>query len=156
MTWVKPSFLWMMYRSGWATKPGQERVLAVTLTRQGLDSALGEAALSTHDPGVHATREAWRLALDTSTVRVQWDPERDLSLQPLPYRCLQLGLAGPAVERYVDVWTVGVRDVTDEARAIHALVEAGDADAAGERLPVERAYPVAPETRRRLGMPSRA
>jgi len=23
MTWIKPSFLWMMYRSGWATKPGQ-------------------------------------------------------------------------------------------------------------------------------------
>ncbi|WP_458785448.1 DUF4291 family protein [Vallitalea sediminicola] len=21
MTWVKPSFLWMMYRSGWAKKP---------------------------------------------------------------------------------------------------------------------------------------
>lgn len=27
MTWIKPSFRWMMYRSGWATKPGQERVL---------------------------------------------------------------------------------------------------------------------------------
>ncbi|WP_454855208.1 DUF4291 family protein [Promicromonospora soli] len=27
MTWVKPSFCWMMYRCGWATKPGQERVL---------------------------------------------------------------------------------------------------------------------------------
>jgi hypothetical protein len=26
-TWVKPSFLWMMYRSGWATTPGQERIL---------------------------------------------------------------------------------------------------------------------------------
>jgi hypothetical protein len=31
MTWIKPSFLWMMYRSGWATKPGQERVLAITI-----------------------------------------------------------------------------------------------------------------------------
>jgi hypothetical protein len=27
MTWIKPSFLWMMYRSGWATTPGQERIL---------------------------------------------------------------------------------------------------------------------------------
>lgn len=25
MTWIKPSFLWMMYRSGWATKKDQER-----------------------------------------------------------------------------------------------------------------------------------
>jgi Domain of unknown function (DUF4291) len=23
MTWIKPSFLWMAYRSGWASKPGQ-------------------------------------------------------------------------------------------------------------------------------------
>ena len=35
MTWIKPSFLWMMYRCGWATKPGQERVLAVEITRAG-------------------------------------------------------------------------------------------------------------------------
>ncbi|MFB9625482.1 DUF4291 family protein [Nonomuraea helvata] len=30
MTWIKPSFLWMMYRCGYATKPGQERVLAIS------------------------------------------------------------------------------------------------------------------------------
>lgn len=24
MTWIKPSFCWMMYRSGWAMKSGQE------------------------------------------------------------------------------------------------------------------------------------
>jgi hypothetical protein len=29
MTWIKPSFLWKMYLSGWATKPGQERVVLV-------------------------------------------------------------------------------------------------------------------------------
>lgn len=38
-TWIKPSFLWMMYRSGWATKPSQERVLAVEITRSGFESA---------------------------------------------------------------------------------------------------------------------
>lgn len=31
MTWIKPSFLWMMYRSGWATKENQERILAIKL-----------------------------------------------------------------------------------------------------------------------------
>ncbi|XVQ86939.1 DUF4291 family protein [Microbispora siamensis] len=33
MTWIKPSFLWMMYRCGWATKPGQTRVLAIDIMR---------------------------------------------------------------------------------------------------------------------------
>jgi hypothetical protein len=32
LTWIKPPFLWMMYRCGWATKPGQETVLDVAIT----------------------------------------------------------------------------------------------------------------------------
>jgi hypothetical protein len=40
MTWIKPSFLWMMYRCGWATKPGQERVLAVSISRVPIEQAL--------------------------------------------------------------------------------------------------------------------
>src|SRR5688500_10455476 len=35
MTWIKPSFAWMMHRCGWATKPGQEHVLALRITREG-------------------------------------------------------------------------------------------------------------------------
>ena len=35
MTWIKPSFLWMMERSNWGRKPGQEYVLAVRITRAG-------------------------------------------------------------------------------------------------------------------------
>ena len=27
MTWIKPSFLWMMYRSNWGTKKNQECIL---------------------------------------------------------------------------------------------------------------------------------
>ncbi|WP_287521521.1 DUF4291 family protein [Okeania sp. SIO2C2] len=33
MSWIKPNFLWMMYRSGWGTKTGQEVILAVTIKR---------------------------------------------------------------------------------------------------------------------------
>ncbi|HEY0697682.1 MAG TPA: DUF4291 family protein, partial [Micromonospora sp.] len=40
MTWIKPSFLWMMYRCGWGDKPGQEHVLAVEITRVGFEWAL--------------------------------------------------------------------------------------------------------------------
>ncbi|WP_449400091.1 DUF4291 family protein [Chryseobacterium wanjuense] len=31
MTWIKPNFLWMMYRNGWGTKDDQEYVLAIHL-----------------------------------------------------------------------------------------------------------------------------
>ena len=29
MSWIKPNFLWMMYRSSWSAKEGQERILAI-------------------------------------------------------------------------------------------------------------------------------
>src|SRR5438105_2783187 len=40
MTWIKPSFLWMMHRSSWATKRGQEFVLAIDMLKVGFDWAL--------------------------------------------------------------------------------------------------------------------
>ena len=29
MTWIKPSFLWMMYRCGWGIKENQEHILPI-------------------------------------------------------------------------------------------------------------------------------
>lgn len=68
----------------------------------------------------------------------QWAPERDLRLNALPYRSLQLGLAGDASRLYADEWTVSIRDVTPLARRIYALVRDGELDAAGRLLPEER------------------
>jgi len=50
MTWIKPSFGWMMYRSGWGRKPGQECVLAIEITRGGWEWALGHSCLSHYAP----------------------------------------------------------------------------------------------------------
>lgn len=150
MTWIKPSFLWMMYRCGWATKAGQETVLAVEITRAGFDRALREACLSHYVPAVHPDRAAWREALRAAPARVQWDPERDLHLNPLPYRSLQLGLSGTASRAYADEWTVSIRDVTPLVREIHGLLRSGagggpGAEAAARALlPVETPYPAGP------------
>ena len=140
MTWIKPSFLWMMYRCGWGTKAGQETVLAVDITREGFEWALRNACLSSYVRGVHPDLASWQRELRSAPARVQWDPERDLRLQPLSYRSLQLGLSGEAVRSYADEWTVGIRDVTPLAREIHALVSGGDLDSAARLLPQERPY----------------
>ncbi|MFJ2441341.1 DUF4291 domain-containing protein [Streptomyces sp. NPDC087658] len=141
MTWIKPSFLWMMYRCGWATKEGQETVLAVEISRDGFDWALRSACLSHYDSSVHPDQKSWKRALKPSPARVQWDPERDLHLTPQPHRSLQLGLTGEAARRYADEWIVSVRDVTPLAHRIHTLVRAGGAAEARELLPLETAYP---------------
>jgi hypothetical protein len=142
MTWIKPSFLWMMYRSGWATKPGQERVLAVEITRDGFEWALAHACLSHFDPAHDRDRQSWVARLKASPVRVQWDPERSLRMGVLPYRSLQVGLSGEAVTRYVDEWIIGLTDVTETVHTIHALLRACDEAAARALLPPERPYPL--------------
>ncbi|MCL2582376.1 MAG: DUF4291 domain-containing protein [Streptosporangiales bacterium] len=154
MTWIKPSFLWMMYRSGWGSKPGQERVLAVDITREGLEWALEHAALSSFERGTYGSHEEWAERKKRSPVRVQWDPERSLTqtLAPLPYRSLQVGLSGEAARRYVDEWILGITDVTDVAHQIHDLVTVGDTAAASALLPSEQPYEVPEHIRCHVGM----
>ncbi|WP_285751610.1 DUF4291 domain-containing protein [Lentzea sp. NBRC 105346] len=127
MTWIKPSFLWMMYRCGWGLKEGQERVLAIRILRSGFDWAVANAVSS-------------RVVGGNPDVRVQWDPERDLHLRPQQHRAIQIGLRGDAVRRYVHDWTVSITDVTGLAHEIHGLVRAGDLEAAAKHLPAERPY----------------
>src|SRR5690242_19745638 len=40
MTWIKPSFLWLMARSNWGRKRGQECTLAIRISRNGWDRSL--------------------------------------------------------------------------------------------------------------------
>ncbi|WP_436772169.1 DUF4291 domain-containing protein [Yinghuangia sp. YIM S09857] len=151
MTWVKPSFLWMMYRCGWATKKLQERVLALEITREGFESALAGACLSHFDANVYPDRDTWGTRLHRTSVRVQWDPERDFHLRPLAHRSLQLGLAGWATRAYADEWLVSVRDVTALAHEMHDLVRAGDLAAASALLPDERPYDLTPDLTATIG-----
>ena len=151
MTWIKPSFRWMMYRCGWATKPGQERVLAVKIARVGFEWALSHSAFAHFDAALHADHDAWRTSL-ASPVRVQWDPERDLAFRPLDHRSIQIGLGGRAVPRYCDEWIVGIDDVTDLAHACHTALRAHGPAAAAEFLPAERPYPVPRGIAARIGM----
>ena len=130
-----------MYRSDWASKAHQERVLALRIKRIGLDWALQHACLSHFNAAAHASPEAWKDHLQAAPVRIQWDPERDLHLNPLPDRAIQIGLSGEAVPRYVEDWVVEITDVTDLAHDIQALVQAGSLQEAEARLPREVVYP---------------
>ncbi|HEY7973844.1 MAG TPA: DUF4291 domain-containing protein, partial [Ktedonobacterales bacterium] len=152
MTWIKPSFLWMMERCGWASKPGQERTLAIRISRVGWEEALGLAALTTFEPQVAGDYDAWRHALDTAPVRVQWDPERNLHGQPQEQRAIQVGLSRQVVPRYVNEWTLAIEDITPLVRSLRHLIGSGRATEAMRRLPRERPYPVSEALARRLGM----
>ena len=121
MTWIKPSFLWMMYRCGWATKEGQERVLAIDIKRTAFDYIVKNAVLSTFHPETDGTMEEWKRMIQNSDIRCQWDPERDIWGNPLEYRSIQLGLRRQAVESYVKDWIVGIEDITDYVLEMDAM-----------------------------------
>ncbi|MFB7200281.1 DUF4291 domain-containing protein [Streptomyces sp. NPDC056240] len=142
MTWIKPSFLWMMYRCGWGTKEGQETILAIEITRDGFEWALEHACLAHYEHGLHPDRATWKRQLKRAPARVQWDPERNLYLQPLPHRSLQLGLAGEAAHRFADEWTVSITDITTLAHETHAHARNRHLDVAQQLLPPEHPYPV--------------
>ena len=139
MSWIKPGFLWMMYRSGWATKEGQERVLAVHIERAGFDRILSLAVASSFDREAHATREAWQAAAKDSDVRLQWDPDHDPHGAPQPRRAIQLGLRGAVLRNYATTWIRGIEDITPFVREQHAHVKSGELDRL--LLPSERVYP---------------
>ncbi|MES2036715.1 MAG: DUF4291 domain-containing protein [Pseudomonadota bacterium] len=112
MSWIKPNFLWMMFRSGWAQKPGQERVLAIRIKRSFFDEILTQAIPSSFSASGFATQEAWKQAIETSDVRLQWDPDHDPAGNCLPRRALQLGLRGQILARYGKEEILEIIDVT--------------------------------------------
>lgn len=148
MTWIKPSFLWMAYRSGWATKQRQERVLAIEITREGFEWALQNSCPSQWNGKKETAtlnKEKWQGKLHASPVRIQWDPERDFEFRPLNYRSIQIGLGPEAVARYVDDWIVSITDVTDLMHRIKDHVEQGNLEVAERLLPIEEEYPLSVE-----------
>ncbi|AWK03383.1 DUF4291 domain-containing protein [Flavobacterium crocinum] len=92
MTWIKPNFLWMMYRNGWGTKEGQEVVLAIHLKREAFQKYLQNAVYSTHDSSLGKSYEEWQTEVKTSSVRLQWDPDHDPYGSKLKRRAIQIGL----------------------------------------------------------------
>jgi hypothetical protein len=152
MTWIKPSFLWLMERSNWGRKPNQERILAVRITRAGWDRALAQGVLTSFEPAVHGTIDAWRQAFAAAEVHVQWDPERSLHGAKLDYRAIQVGLSRRVIANYVNEWIVELVDMTPTVKKIRRLCEQGDHARAKRLLPKERVYDVGDEIARRLSM----
>jgi len=154
MSWIKPNFLWMMYRSGWGTKQDQEITLGLRISIDFFETLLEQAVPSTYDASMFASDAEWKDALAASAVRLQWDPDHGPSGTSLRRRALQLGLRGTALEALAQEALIEVIDLT-------AFVEAQRPNAIGEnptRLlsPTERVYvPRSVSARQRVRLTAR-
>lgn len=126
MTWIKPSFLWMMYRCGWGTKENQEHILAIDIKREAFDYIVKHAVISSYQEAEGMSQGQWREQVKNSDIRCQWDPEKDIWGNSLPYRSIQLGLRGKAVYSYVKEWIVHIEDITDYVTDLYEKRERGE------------------------------
>jgi hypothetical protein len=149
MSWIKPNFLWMMYRSGWGTKPNQEATLALRVRRAFFDSLLASAVISSWDRENGGTFDEWERAVATSNVRLQWDPDHGPDGARVERRALQLGLRGDALEAFGTSELLGVEDISDFVAEQRERLAAGGV--AALLTPRERVYvPADPATRERI------
>jgi hypothetical protein len=82
MTWIKPSFCWMAYRSGYSYKDvNQERVLAIDLMLQGFENLLDAAVLSTQSEAGSSTGRQSPLIGSTSDRKRAHLPRKRGSIQ---------------------------------------------------------------------------
>jgi hypothetical protein len=123
MSWIKPNFLWMMYRSGWSRKEGQEHVLAIRLRRPFFDELLEQAVASTFNTSRFATHDEWQTAVGNSEVRLQWDPDHGPKGNAVERRALQLGLRGKMLRRFGEEDLLSVEDITSLVAAQYALLD---------------------------------
>lgn len=151
MSWIKPNFLWMMYRSGWGTKPGQEVTLAIRLKRDYFDSLLREAVPSTFDDRLYKTYDEWQKAVAQSQVRLQWDPDHNPSGQKEERRAMQLGLRGEVLQGFKGGGILSIDDISEFVREQRANVK--HTGFRGLVTPVEKVYPVSDLViKRQLGL----
>lgn len=113
MSWIKPNFLWMMYRCGWASKENQERVLAVWIAKADFEAVLNEAVFSSFNPLHYSSHEQWKEELNGKEVRLQWDPDHDPFGHKQARRAVQLGLKGRVLKRFGTQQIKAIEDITE-------------------------------------------
>jgi hypothetical protein len=113
MSWIKPNFLWMMYRSNWGQSEGQEVVLGIRLRRSFFDSLLDQAVPSAFNLTSFTSQHDWACAVEKSDVRLQWDPDHLPTGEKCERRAIQLGLRGAALESYGKREIIEVIDMSE-------------------------------------------
>ncbi len=113
MSWIKPNFLWMMYRAGWAMKEHQQHILAIYFPLIKFIEIYNSAVHSSFIPQIYETEEKWREMLKNSQVRLQWDPDHDPFGNKIERRAVQLGLKGETLRQFATEWLTKVEDITE-------------------------------------------
>lgn len=136
MTWIKPNFLWMMYRNGWGTKEGQEVTLAIHLKMQAFENYLTNAVYSVFREELNLDKEEWQETIKTSSVRLQWDPDHDPYGKKLNRKAIQIGLRNEFIRSFAKQDILKIENISDFVSEQHEILNAGQIDAL--MIPLEK------------------
>ncbi|MDR6564599.1 MULTISPECIES: DUF4291 domain-containing protein [unclassified Arcicella] len=151
MTWIKPNFLWMMYRSGWAQKENQNRILAIEISLEGFYKLLEDGVL-THFDNIYASQQDWQEQLNNSDVRIQWDPDHNLAGDKLKRRAIQIGIKGKALEEFNNQYIKSITDITAFVNEQYQTIQQNDKNNWIEVIS-ERIVEVSPALKKKLAIP---
>ncbi len=150
MTWIKPSFLWLMYRSNWGTKKNQEYILALDIYQEKFNSLLEKAVLTSPD-SVLFDGNQWEKAFSETAVYCQWDNDRNVNGNAMNRAAIQIGLKGDTLRDFLDTAIYRIEDMTPSVRKWNEQRKKGRLNA--KELPSECLYPVRDRLiRKRLDM----
>jgi Domain of unknown function (DUF4291) len=138
MSWIKPNFLWMMYRSGWAEKTNQENILAIWIDKIDFEGILSKAVHSSYQDNIYNNKEFWKAELYIKNVRLQWDPDHDIFGDKLERRAIQLGLKGNILEKFAKKMINKIENITPFVKEQKSFLDTGRLDKL--LLPKERKY----------------
>ena len=113
MSWIKPNFLWMMYRSGWASKPGQERILGIWIEKTNFEKILANSTFTSFAQSQHRTEDEWRATLETHPIRLQWDPDHLPNEEKHERKAIQLGIKGDMLKEFGKEMISEIIDLTE-------------------------------------------
>ncbi|WP_106917775.1 DUF4291 domain-containing protein [Chryseobacterium aurantiacum] len=151
MTWIKPSFLWMMERSNYGQKSNQECILAIHIKREAWEKALNQAILTSPEKRVYSNPKTWEEQFENAKVYMQWDPERNIRGNKLDYRSIQIGISRYLIEEFNEEWIVKIEDYTPLVKKILSFTKQGDYNKAKKLLPIEKIYPLSKEFAHKIG-----
>lgn len=128
MSWIKPNFLWMMYRNGWGTKENQECTLAIHLKLEAFKRYLENAVYSSYNDELEISREEWQNQVKESSVRLQWDPDHDPFWKKLERRAIQIGLRNGFIKSFAKEDILLIEDISEFVKEQHHFVVNDDLD----------------------------
>jgi hypothetical protein len=138
MTWLKPSFFWMMYYSGWAKKENQENVLAIRMSRHGFDQILKHAVMATFYKDLYKNDKIWKDKLEKTDIHLDWEPYHDLYGNKTERKAVKIGLQGEMLQQYNNEWIEEIQNITPYVREQQQLIT--DRRIKDLQVPKERAY----------------